>query len=436
MARVRDLWHDSSRRKTARHPDRGGNEDAKRWLAIWLDPDREEKSKTFTTKEAARKYAAKMEADAERGEYVDPKAGREKVGTLAAKHLRLRKVGGSSRRLYESALRNHVLPAFGDRSVKSVRPSEIAEWLSGPMGELSGSVRSRCYLILRGAFELAVADGLRRDNPAVSGIITRPKPDESDREPWDAATVWRVIDAHPQAYRALAIAEAGLGLRQGEACGLAQEDIDFEGGKVTVRRQVSRQGRAWVFKAPKGGRERTVPLSRGMASALRAHIAAYPPEPYALPWLDEKRGKAAGEHSCSLLFRWQGTDPRSAGRHIPAGSYDRAVWKPALAAAGVIPQPSRDGRRELRYAAAPHDGQHAARHFFSVTLQDGGVSLAGVMDFMGHSRRAKVVTVAVYGHVTEETFAQARAVIDAKLFRLRAVESGSSGTVTELRPAQ
>jgi hypothetical protein len=112
------------------------------------------------------------------------------------------------------------------------------------------------------------------------------------------------------------------------------------------------------------------------------------------------------------------------------------VWKPALTAAGLIPQPSRDGRGELKYAAAPHDGQHAARHFFSVTLQDGGVSLAGVMDFMGHSRRGKVVTVAVYGHVTEETFAQARAVIDAKLFRLRAVESGSSGTVTELRPAR
>ena len=43
MARVRDLWHDKKRRKTARHPDRGGNKDAKRWLAIWLDPDGKEK---------------------------------------------------------------------------------------------------------------------------------------------------------------------------------------------------------------------------------------------------------------------------------------------------------------------------------------------------------------------------------------------------------
>ena len=190
-----------------------------------------------------------------------------------------------------------------------------------------------------------------------------------------------------------------------------------------------------MFKAPKGGRERTVPLSRGMAAALRSHMTAYPPAPYSLPWMDEA-GKIQGEHECSLLFRWQRDDPRSRAGHILASSYDRVVWKPALVKAGLIPEPSSDAHRHPRYAVARHDGQHAARHFFSVTLQDGGVSLAGVMDFMGHSRRGKVVTVAVYGHVTEETFEAARVVIDAKLFRLRAVESGSSGTVTELRSAQ
>jgi integrase len=426
--RVRDLWHDKKRRKTARHPDRGGNKDAKRWLAIWLDPDGKEKTKAFATQDAARKYAAKMEADAERGEYVDPKAGREKIATLAAKHVRMRQVGGSSQRVYESTLNKHVLPAFGERSVKSVRPSEIADWLNETMAGYSGSLRSRAYLILRGTFDLAVADGLRRDNPAASDVVKPPKQDESGREPWDTETIWRVIDAHPAEYRALAIAEAGLGLRRGEACGLGEEDIDFAAGKVTIRRQLSRQGRQWVFKAPKGGRERVVPLSRGMASALRTHIAAYPPQPYALPWMDE-RGKIRGGQECALLFRWH-------GGHVISTSYDRAVWKPALVAAGIIGEPARKKGKHPRFDVARHDGQHAPRHYFSVTLQDGGVSLAGVMDFMGHSRRSKVVTIAVYGHVTEETFEAARSVIDAKLFRLRAVETDSSGTVTELRSAR
>lgn len=436
MSRVRDLWHDGSRRKTARHPDRGGNDKAKRWLAVWLDPDGKEKTKAFTLQDAAKKYAAKMAADVERGEYVDPKAGREQFGNVAAKWLRLRKVGGSTRRAYESVYRNHVEPAFGERSVKSIRPSEIALWLNeGPLAELSGPVRSTAYLIVRGTLELAVADKLRHDNPAASKTIDRPEVRQSPRKPWDLETAWRVIDAHPDCYRAIPQAEAGLGLRHGCVLGLAEEDIDFDAGKVCIRRQLSRQGSQFVFKLPKGNKERVVPLSRGMATALRAHIDAYPPRPYTLPWMDE-RGKIKGEHTCRLMFRWHGDDPRTHDGHIIAASYDRIVWKPALHAAGLIPDPVRDGRGILRYAAARFDGPHAARHLFSVMLQDGAVPLVGVMDFMGHSRKGKSVTVAVYGHVTEETFESARVVIDRKLFRLRPVHEDSSGTLTELRRAR
>ena len=60
--------------------------------------------------------------------------------------------------------------------------------------------------------------------------------------------------------------------------------------------------------------------------------------------------------------------------------------------------------------------------------------LIGVMEFMGHSRKGLPVTLGVYGHVTEETFEQARQAIDATLFRLRPV--ASSGTVAELRRAR
>lgn len=436
MARVRDLWFDRQRRKTARHPDRGGNKDAKRWLAVWLDPDGDEKTKAFNLQDAAKKYAAKMEADVERGEYVDPKAGREKFSTVAAKWLRLRQVGGTSRRRYESVYRNHVEPVFGARSVKSIRPSEIALWLTeGKLAELGETTRTTAFLIVRGTLELAVADKLRHDNPAQSKTITRPEAVPSGRQVWDLDTMWRVIDAHPDCYRAIPMAEAGLGLRHGCALGLAAEDIDFEAGKVYVRRQLSRQGDRFVFKLPKGGKERVVPLSSGMARALKAHMEAYPPRPYSLPWMDEK-GKIKGTHTCSLMFRWHGDDKRTHDGHIIAASYDRAVWKPAIHAAGLIPGPVRDGRGILRYAASRFDGPHAARHLFSVMLQDGGVPLVGVMDFLGHSRKGKGMTVAVYGHVTDETFELARSVIDRGLFRLRPVREDSNGTLTELRKAR
>lgn len=60
--------------------------------------------------------------------------------------------------------------------------------------------------------------------------------------------------------------------------------------------------------------------------------------------------------------------------------------------------------------------------------------MAGQMEFMGHSRKGRVITTAVYGHVTERTFQTARDAVDSALFGLPPLKPG--GTVTELEPAQ
>jgi integrase len=436
----------TGKRKTARHPDRGGNRNAKRWLAVWSDPDGNEKTRAFAKQESARAYARKMEADAERGEYVDPKAGKGTFGELARKHLRLRDVGASSRERYDSVFRNHVEPVFGKRPVRAVRVSEIAEWLRGPLSRLSGSVQEAAYMIVAGTFDLAVADKLRRDNPARSPVIRPPRAEQSRRAVWDAATVWRVRDEHPGPYRALADCAAGLGLRRGCAFALGEEDLDFGDGKVHVRRQLAWVGGRLVFKLPKGGRERTVPLPRGVSASLRAHMAQYAPVACTLPWMNEDGTLAEDPVTVRLIFTWRGggRDPergpllreKTYGKPISAASYEQGVWKPALSRAGVIPPPEKNARgiRQYRTGGAKGLGMHILRHVYETVLDEGGVSLAGQMEFLGHSRKGKVITIAVYSHVTEETFESARQAVDSRLFRLRPV--APSGTVTELRSAR
>jgi integrase len=429
--------------KTSKHPDRGGSKEAKRWLAVWLDPDGKEVTKAYAKAADAKAYAKKMEGDAERGEYIAKDAGKEKFGDLARKWIRLRKVGASSRRRYESVNRNHVEPAFGRRSVKAVNPSDVQEWLLGDdMAKLGDVMQEIAYFIVAGTFDLAVEDKLRRDNPARSKIVTAPKVTDVVRKVWPAETAWRVIDAHPEEYRAVPVTAAGMGLRQGCALGLAEDDFEwaeddlgFERGKAQIRRQIVRVGADYYFKLPKGGKERTVPVSRGVAAHVRAHMEKYPPVEVTLPWMDEK-GKVAGEPvTVRLVFTWQGSDKRTGGREIHANTYDNSVWNPALSRAGLAPEPVRTVTRGLRYTSGGREnGMHALRHFYSTALQNAGVPTIGVTDFMGHSRQRLPITFRVYGHVTDETFDQARAAIDRALFRLRPVEP--RGAVAEFRAAR
>lgn len=458
MARVKDLWFSdapvkdaegktvrddtghvvTAKRRTSKHPDKGGNKNAKRWLAVWIDPDGKEKSKAFGKKEDAKDHADKMEADAARGEYIDPDAGKEKFGSLARKWLRLRGVGGTTRERYDSTFRHHVEPVFGHRGVGAIRPSEVLEWLRSPeLTKMSDSVQAGAYMIVASTFDLAVADSLRRDNPARSPIITPPKPELIERKPLTVAEIWRVHDETAEPYRAIIAASAALGLRQGEALALAEEDFDFDALKVTIRRQVLYSGGKHVFKLPKEDKTRVVPLSKGLAAIIKAWIKANPPTPYELPWMDDAGKITATPHVCRLLFRWQGTHPRTHGQHIRASQYSDSIWKPSLMRAGIMDAP--EGGKIPAYVAGDSGGRgsHLLRHFYSTTLQDAGISPAGITEFMGHSKKALPVTFRVYGHVTEETFEQARQAIDRTLFRLRSVEPAekSSGTVTELKQA-
>ena len=452
MARVKDLWFSEvpvkgpdgktvkgpdgrairERRRTSKHPDNGGSKNAKRWLACWTNPDGQEDTRAFHKKTDAKAHGEKMEADVERGEYIDPDAGKEKFGPLAKKHLRLRGVGGKSRETYGSVYRNQVEPTFAHRPVRAIKPSEVLEWLRSPgISKLSGSSQLTAFLIVRGTLDLAVADGMRRDNPARSPIITPPRAEPRRREPWPTERVWKVHDEIPEYYRPLMLCEAGLGARQGEAVALAEEDFDFEAEKVRIRRQIECVEGTWVFKLPKEEKERTAPLPRGLAAIIKAHIKAHPPRLYELPWMDEHGVLADEPRAFRILFRWQGNDPRTRGKHVKGTRYNDVVWKPALIRAGVIePKPGR--KAGTRYeGSSDGNGGHILRHFYSTTLQDAGISPIGVTEFMGHSAGALPVTFRVYGHVTDETFEHGRQAIDKTLFRLRPVSAG--GTVAELR---
>ena len=138
----------------------------------------------------------------------------------------------------ESRFRTRILPALGDKTLGQLaaEPSVIKAWAAGLRAELSDGYVRTLFANLSGALSAAVTDGLIPRNPCA--LVKPPRASAGRLQPWTGEQVSAVREALPERYRALADLGAGLGLRQGEAFGLAAEDIDWLRRVVHVRRQV------------------------------------------------------------------------------------------------------------------------------------------------------------------------------------------------------
>jgi integrase len=409
---TKDLWtrpekQDDGKVKRVRNARWGKG---KRWLACWLDPDGRERSQAFKTKTAADKHWRDQESDRDRGEYYDAKAGQKLLGEVAKRWLASRSVDPSSKIRYESVYRLHVEPVFGKRQVKAIKPSDV-QCFQAELAERAGpSTVATARLVLVGVLDVAVADDLIKRNPALSKVVQRVDVDGGDRiEAWADDLVFALIDAHPDQLRLLPLIGATCGLRQGELFGLAEEDLDFDAGVIHVRRQIKKLGPDHVFGLPKNDRPRIVPLPGWTAQNVRAHTKKHKPKPLSLPW--EKPDGALRTHN--VLFRW--TD----GGHVKPRAYSEMVWKPALAAAKVIPTPTKDKRGRLRYETTRREGTHQLRHYYASVMLASGVNVKELAEYLGHADAG--FTLRIYAHMLPDSHDRARKAIDERMFRPRAV---------------
>ena len=360
-----------------------------RYVARWRDHLGRQRSKGFHRKGDADRHLATVKTDLARGSYVDPVMGKTTLRAYAADWLATRTSDESTRGRLERELRNHILPALGDYELRvlATRPTLIQAWLRDRQtGErpLAASSLGVVFSTLSGVLSAAVDDGFIARNPCSLRSIRPPAKPRGRVVPWTAQQTVEVIEALPAPYRALGVVGAGCGLRQGEAFGLAFDDVDFLRNTVHVRRQVKVVGDRLVLAPPKGGKERDVPLPESVKVELSQHIQAHPPVAVRMV------GQGGREVTTRLLF----TGP--AGEALHRNWFNRHVWKRALTAAGMT------GGRE--------DGFHALRHFYASALLDGGESIKAVSTYLGHHSAA--FTLATYTHLMPTSEERSRKAID------------------------
>ncbi|MEV7340574.1 site-specific integrase [Streptomyces sp. NPDC093544] len=377
-----------------------------RYRARYVGPDGSEKSKSFPDgmKRVAEKWLSAIETDMTRGQYTDPKSIQITFREYAEKWLVSKTSSPMTRKELGRRLRLHVYPVLGSRPIGTFRPEHIRDLLA-VLEEKPGvgpNYTRNIFADVQSVLSAAVDDTLLSRNPCSARTVRRPKPAPYLVVPWLPAQVFAVRSALPVRYRPMVDVGAGCGPRQGEIFGLAEDAVDFEGRTLRVVRQIKHVEGHPVFALPKGGKTREAPLPDHVAASLRAHMDVFKPVEVTLPW-DTPEGPLV---SFRLIFTAE------QGGMVWRSNFNGKEWKPALAAAGLIPEADDHGK----YESAREHGMHALRHFYASALLDAGENIKAVSEYMGHADPG--LTLRVYAHLMPDSRERARRAIDTVFQRL------------------
>ncbi|MER5399335.1 tyrosine-type recombinase/integrase [Streptomyces sp. NPDC002599] len=396
---IQDRWYktetDTNGKPRRVRADRHGA--GMRYRARYIGPDGTEKSKSFPDRHRreAEAWLAQVRADMERGQYIDPKNARTTFQQYAERWLASQTI--DSRDTAERQVRLHAFPYIGSRPLGTFQPAHIRMWLRQMKDAgIPGTYAVHIYGNVRAVLSAAVDDGFLARNPCSAKSVRPPTTEAKRIVPWLPERVFGVRAMLPERYQAMTDVGAGCGLRQGEILGLTKEAIDIGAGTLHVVRQVKLIRGKPVFAPPKCDKERNVPLPGAVTDRLHAHIGKYEPTEVTLPW----KTLDGPPVTCRLIFTGE------LGAVIRRGTFNDYVWKPALAAAGVIPE------REIgeRHQAAREYGMHALRHFYASVLLDAGENIKAISEYLGHADPA--LTLRVYAHLLPSSQDRARRAVD------------------------
>jgi integrase len=266
---------------------------------------------------------------------------------------------------------------------------------------------------LKAIMQAAVEDKRLFRNPCKgNSSIKPPKKPERKARAWQQDRVDAVRERLPHRYRIALDLGVGCGLRQGEAFALSPDDIG--GDFVRVERQILRYKSQLYFGPPKGGKEREVPLTSALAKRLLSHQERFEPLELALPWLDPEEPDLPREKRRKVTVPLLVYSTRRLA--INRSTWNTKTWKPALAAAGVIPPlPKReeDEKPTRVWEPSREHGFHVLRHTYASVMLEAGESIVSLAKWLGHTDPA--FTLRTYTHFMPQAGARGLAAIESWL---------------------
>src|SRR5215207_1140780 len=336
------------------HIDRRDRNGTIRYVARYIDPTGQERSRSFTRRADAQKYLTEIEAAKLKGAWVDPAHGRTRFGDWHAEWwgttVNLRP---KTRTRNEMVFRLYVLPRFGDAPLDAITQREVRAWVTSlAVKGLAPATVHKAYQLFAKMMAAAVDGGMFAQTPCRG--VALPKVEHEEMRYLNPVEVACLAEAIRPGYQALVFVGAYGGLRIGELAGLRRSRVDLDAGTVDVAETVLEVEGRLLFGPPKtrAGRRR-IGLPRRVVDELALHRSAGPPDRSGVPL---------------------------AGRRAAAGDrFRNRIWRPATLAAGLP---------GLRI----HDLRHTAVALWiaagaspkEVAVRAGHTSTSFVLDRYGH----------------------------------------------------
>lgn len=345
----------------------------KRYRVRYRKPDHSQTDKRgFKTKREAEEFLASTEVSKMRGDWLDPSRSRVTVGEWSKAwfdtHLGLKPTTLSG---YDSALRNYVLPRWGNTRLLDVTHSDVQAWVSEMSGRLQGSTVKQNYGALAGIIRYAVRDGLIIRNPCDGVRLPRLS---TRKHGYLTHTQVAQLAAQLGDYGDVVLVLAYTGIRWGELAGLRVGRVDFQRRRLNIEEAITEPNGVLTWGTTKSHARRSVPFPEFLTEVLKP--------------------RTVGKQLEDTLF----TGPSEGvlrNTHFRPRHFDKAV-KALMAADPTFPR------------ITPHDLRHTAASL----AVSAGAHVKSLQRMLGHASAA--MTLDVYADLFDDDLDAVAAALNDK----------------------
>jgi len=345
------------------------------------------------TRALAKKLLAMKIAEIERGEYVDPNAGKTTVKSFLEQWLETKTdIENTTKESYQEVIDTRIVPRIGSIPLNKLTPMHLESFkldlLKNGRRDGKGGLSSRSVeytlSILSSALEKAVDWDIILRNPMRKVDMPAKKSDKVP--PFTNEQVKKILEflKDDSMYAAFVVLVA-TGVRRGELLGLRKKDILWNEKAIRIEQTVVRTKGGYIIKPPKTEEsKRKIKVSDNVLNALKEHLKAQ----------NAERLQFKGEYKDhGLVFC------RPNGEPINPSTFTSRFIHTILPKVGI-----EKGKYHL----------HSFRHTTATLLLARGYSMKQIQKMLGHS--TITTTMDIYTDVDPELEQSAALELDDMLF--------------------